>query len=40
VCDGCLYEAVCRERADLRVIFGYIELCIDRELNCVDIWLH
>jgi hypothetical protein len=29
-----LHEAVRRWRAELRPIFGYMKLCVDRELNC------
>jgi hypothetical protein len=29
-----LHEAVCRQRAELWPVFGYMKLCVDRELNC------
>jgi hypothetical protein len=34
VSDGWLFEAVCRQRAELFVTVGYMKLCVDRELNC------
>jgi len=34
VTDIWLHGAVCRQRAELCPIFGYMELCVDRELNC------
>jgi hypothetical protein len=34
VCDSWLNGAVCRKRAEICVTVGYIELCVDRELNC------
>jgi hypothetical protein len=33
--ESWLYEAVCRQRVETRVTVGYMELCVDRELNCV-----
>jgi len=32
--DGWLHEAVCRQRPELWVTVGYMEQCVDRDLNC------
>ena len=32
--DIWLHEAVYRQRAELWPIFGYMKLCVDRQLNC------
>jgi hypothetical protein len=35
VCDRLLYGVMCRQIAELCVTIGYMELCVDREINCV-----
>jgi len=32
--DNWLHEDVSRKRTDLWVKFGYMKLCVDRNLNC------
>jgi hypothetical protein len=32
--ESWLYDAVCRQRAELWVTFGYMKLCVNRELKC------
>jgi len=32
--DMWLHEAVCRQRPELWLRFGYMKLCVDRDLNC------
>jgi hypothetical protein len=36
VCYSWLHEAVCREISELWVTVGYMTLCVDRDLNCVE----
>ena len=35
-----LHAAVCRQRPELCIRFGYVKLCVDRHLSCGEIWLH
>ena len=35
-----LHEAVCRQRPELWLTVGYMELCVDRDLNFAGSWLH
>jgi hypothetical protein len=32
--DSWFHEAVCRQRPELCVTFGYMKVCVDRDLNC------
>ena len=32
--DSWLHETVCRQRPELGMTVGYVELCVDRELKC------
>jgi hypothetical protein len=32
--ESWLYGAVCRQREEILVTVGYIDLCVDRELKC------
>jgi hypothetical protein len=34
VADSWLYEAVRRQRPELKPRVGYMKLCVDRDLNC------
>jgi hypothetical protein len=36
VCDSWLYGTVCRQRVEMLVRVGYMELCVDKELKCWD----
>ena len=38
--DSWLHGAVCRQRPELWLTVGYMNLCVDRDLNSGDIWLH
>jgi hypothetical protein len=35
VAESWLHEAVCRQRPELWVRVGYMNVCVDRDLNCV-----
>ena len=32
--DSSLHEAVCRKRPEMWLTVGYMNLCVDRDLNC------
>jgi len=34
VSESWLHGAVCRQRSEMWVTVGYMELCVDRDLNC------
>jgi len=40
VAESCLHETVCRQRPELWLKVGYMNLCADRDMNCGDSWLH
>ena len=37
--DSWLNEAVCRQRPELWMTVGYMNLCVDRDLNCGREWV-
>ena len=40
MCEIWLHEAVCRQRHEVWVRFGYMKLCVDRDMTVGESWLH